>query len=417
MRTFLSFLILMVLAASLLVSCEDIPDNNVWPPNTANDAPRPVITGITVDPSTSDAAGVAFAGVGIVYISGQNFSSVPSENRVFFDGQQGEVLEAEPTQLKVRVGNVVGDSVKVYVNVKNALQYAEYNGKNYFSPFKLKSAVSSYKAIDQFTDATGLAVDADGSIYYLTTAGKIFKVAGPDSDAVEYGQTSSSFITTSCLRFGPDGGLYLNRKTRTMYKIPAGGGKLARFTTMTGNVAYFDFDANGTMYAGGKDGTIETVLSDATTKKTSATYPDYLITGLRVYDGYVYVSAKYDGTDSTQVQQGIWKNHIEDDQATLGGNELVLDWTSLMGEDGPNIMDFTFDADGEMYIGQDKDGAIYMLNAGDYFYSQILSAPVTKLTWGNDKFLYINQHPDDPAQWATRRVEVTIDGAPYYGRP
>lgn len=417
MRTIYKSLFPFMLIFSLVISCENIPDNAVWPPDESNDRPTPVITSISPDPGTADENSVAFAGVGIVYIEGQNFSAIPEENRVFFDSEQGEVLEASNTTLKVRVANVVGDSIKVYLNVKNALSYADYNGNHFYSPLKLKSALSNYKAIDQFTDATGLAVDANENIYYLTTAGEVFRVAHPDSDAVKYGTTSSSFITTSCLRFGPDGGLYLNRKTRTMYRIPAGGGALERFTTMTGNVAYFDFDANGNMFAGGKDGTIESVLADGVTKKTSATYDDYLVTSMRIYGGYVYISAIYDGEDSLAIQEGIWKNQILDTEASLGSNELVIDWSSHVGEGGPSITEFTFDEDGEMYIGQSTGEAIYLLNAGEYFYPQIIGSPVTKLTWGNSKYLYLNQHPADPTDWKITRIELTKNGAPYFGRP
>lgn len=420
MRTIYQVLFLFIFVFSLILSCENIPDNSVWPPDESNDGPTPVITSITPDPATADENSVSFAGVGVVYIEGQNFSAVPEENRVFFNAEQGEVLEASNTTLKVRVANVVDDSIKVYLNVKNALEYASYAGDHFYSPLKLKSALSSYRVIDEFNNSSGLAIDGDDNIYFLGKAGKlgtVFKVVHPDSDAVEYGTTSEAFIVTGCLRFGPDGSLFLNRKTRTMYKIPAGGGALERYTTMTGNVAYYDFDANGNMFAGGNDGTIESVLADGVTKKTSATYTDYVVTSMRVYGGYVYLSAQYNGEDSLAIQEGIWKNQILDTEANLGANELVFDWSTHTGEGGPAITEFTFDEDGEMYIGQSTGNAIYLLNAGEYFYPQIIDSPVTKLTWGNSKYLYMNQHPDDPANWDIVRIELTKNGAPYLGRP
>jgi hypothetical protein len=261
-----------------------------------------------------------------------------------------------------------------------------------------------------------MAVDKEDAIYYLNTDGKVYKIAHPDSAAVQYGVTSASFITTACLRFAPDGSLILNRKTKTVYQIPPGGGTVTRFGTMNSNVAYFDFDANGNLYGGGKGEAIECILVDGS-KVTSADYNDYAITALRVYDGYVYVAAQNSNEDdSTSVQEGIWKNEILDANGTLGANQLVINWSEHAGEDGPSITDFTFDEDGEMYIGQDKGSGIYLLNAMEYFYPEILKAPATWITWGNGKYIYINKQAEDTADRALIRVEFTKMGAVYHGR-
>ena len=150
---------------------------------------------------------------------------------------------------------------------------------------------------------------------------------------------------------------------------------------------------------------------------TGATYTDYYISSLRVYDGYVYISAEYRGDDSTQIQQGIWKNKILDANGNLGANELVVNWTDLMGKEGPNILSITFDEDGEMYIGLDKENAVYLLNKKEYWYSEVLVPPATVLTWGNGKYLYINKHAELPDDRQILRVELSKKGAIYYGRP
>ncbi len=362
-----------------------------------------------------DADSVVFAGVGIIYVNGQNFSAVPTNNRIFFSGEPGTVLEASESQLKVRVPNVIGDSIKIQLSVAGALEFADYNGKDYVFPFQAKNAAKKYKTIDAFIDASGLAVDADGNVYVLTTAKKILKLADPDSDAVEYG--TATFITTPCMRMGPDSMLYLTRGTTSIYRTPSGGGKALKFASAGSKVSYFDFDQNLNLFAGGKGGAIEVVHQDKT-KLTVADYTDYIITSLRVYDGYVYVAAQYEGTDSTAIQAGIWKNQILDNTGNVGPNQLVIDWAGMVGADGPKILSFTFDANGEMYIGQDKDNAIYLLNKGEYFYPEILTAPATQITWGNGKYFYINRHDNtDGNLRAIIRVETTILGATYYGRP
>ncbi len=414
-KTLLKYSLLFLIFALLYTACEDIPENKIWPVDTSNDAEQPIITRVYPDASSMDKDSVAFAAVGYIYIEGQKFSPVPEDNRVFFNGERGEVVSASPTLLKVKVPNVVGDSIKVHVSVKGSLLFARYKNLDYFFPFRAKSVVKSYKAIDRFVDASGLAVDKDDNVYILTTEKKILKLTDPDSTLPEqYG--TSIFITTPCMRFGPDGSLFLTRGTKTIYAVPPGGGKAARWALAPSYVSFLDFDENHNLYAGGKGGEID-VLHPDKSKMTAATYTDYYITSLRVYDGYVYISAEYRGEDTTQIQQGIWRNKILDATGNLGENELVVNWTELMGEDGPKILSITFDEDGEMYIGLDKDHAVYLLNQKTYWYSEVLEPPASLITWGNGNYMFINKHAELPENRAILRVEVSKKGAIYYGRP
>ncbi len=414
-KTLLKYSLLFLAFALIYAACEKIPENKIWPVDTSNDKEQPVITKVYPDPSSMDDDSVAFAAVGYIYIEGQGFSATPEDNRVFFNGERGDVVSASPTKLKVKLPNVVGDSIKVHVSVKGALLFARYKTLDYYFPFRAKSVVKSYKAIDKFIDASGLAVDKDDNVYVLTTAKKILKLTDPDSTLPEeYG--TSIFITTPCMRFGPDGSLYLTRGTKSIYKVPPGGGKAKRWVSAPSYVSFLDFDENQNLYAGGKGGEIDIIHPDKS-KMTGATYTDYYISSLRVYDGYVYISAEYRGDDSTQIQQGIWKNKILDANGNLGANELVVNWTDLMGKEGPNILSITFDEDGEMYIGLDKENAVYLLNKKEYWYSEVLVPPATVLTWGNGKYLYINKHAELPDDRQILRVELSKKGAIYYGRP
>ncbi len=409
LRYALLSLILMVLS----FACKDIPENQIWPPDTSQDAVRPEITKVYPDAMSMDADSVAFAGVGILYIEGKNFSSQPENDRVYFNGVRGEVLEASTTLLKVKIPNVVGDSVRVHVSVKGALMFAKYKDQDYYGPFRTKSVLKAYKAIDKFVDATGLAVDSDDNVYVLTTDKKILKLTDPDSTAEEW--ATATFITTPCMRMGPDTNIYVTRGIKSLYKVSKGG-KTTKFVSAHTKVSYLDFDANGNLFAGGKGGTIECIKPDSSVV-TVADYTDYIINSLRVYDGYVYVAATYDGKDSTVIQEGIWKNEILDANGNLGANQLVIDWAQFVGTDGPNIESITFDEDGEMYIGLSKDHAIYLLNHGIYFYDEVLVPPATVLSFGNKNYLYINKHAESADDRAVIRVEVSTKGAIYYGRP
>ena len=414
-KTLLKFSLLLIIFTMISTSCKNVPENKIWPVDTSNDKEQPVITKVYPDASSMDEDSVAFAAVGYLYIEGQGFSATPEDNRVFFNGERGEVVEASPTKLKVKIPNVVGDSIKVHVSVKGALLFARYKNMDYYFPFRAKNVVRPYKAIDRFVDASGLAVDKDDNVYVLTTEKKILKLTDPDSTLPEqYG--TSIFIVTPCMRFGPDGSLYLTRGTRSVYRVPPGGGKAKRWVSAPSNVSFFDFDENQNMYAGGKGGEIDVIHTDKS-KATVATYTDYYITSLRVFQGYVYISAEYRGDDSTQIQEGIWKNKILDASGNLGQNELVVNWTELMGKEGPKILSITFDQDGEMYIGLDSKNAIYLLNAKTFWYSEVLVPPASLLTWGNGRYLFINKHSEIPDERAILRVETSKKGAIYYGRP
>ncbi len=413
-KTLLKLSLLFLMFTLIYSGCKNVPENKIWPVDTSQDKAQPVITKVYPDASSMDEDSVAFAAVGYIYIEGQGFSSVPEDNRVFFNGERGEVVSASPTKLKVKIPNVVGDSIKVHVSVKGALLFARYKNMDYFFPFRAKSVVRSYKAIDKFIDASGLAVDKDDNVYILNTDKKILKLTDPDSTLPEvYG--TSIFITTPCMRFGPDGRLYLTRGTKSIYTVPVGGGKAKRWVSANSYVSFLDFDENQNLYAGGKGGEIDVIHQDKS-KFAAAQYPDYYITSLRVYNGYVYVAAEYRGEDSTQVLDGIWKNKILNANGELGANELVIDWSSFVGKDGSKILAITFDEDGEMYIGLDKDNAIYLLNKKEYFYPEVLTPPATLLTWGNGHYLYINKHAEIPDDRQILRVELSKKGAIYYGR-
>ena len=413
----LVILLISFTAGALFSSCMKSDDAAIWPPDTSGDNVRAKITRIYPEQNSMDPDSVAFMGVGYVYIEGSGFSSVPEENRVFFNGERGEVAEASSTKLKVKIPVVEGDSVQVHVSVRNQLFFADYNGKEFYYPLRVKNPLAKYKAIDQFVDATGLAVDSLERIYVLTTQKQILQLVHPDSVYTVFG--TSSFITTPCMRFEPDGALYLTRGTKSIYRLEEGG-KTSRIVSAKTKVSYFDWDKDLNMYFGGKGGTIDLVKPDLSVK-TVAYYTDYYINSLRVYDNYVYVAVGYQGDDTTTaVQQAIYRNEILAD--TLGANELVVDWGGFTGENGPTIESIEFDENGEMYLGLSEvvpgdTKAIYRFNAGDYFYQEFLTVPASVMTFGYGRYMYINRRAEKAEERSIVRIELPVKGAPYFGRP
>ena len=96
--------------------------------------PTPAIT--TIDPPNA-----ALAGVTVVTLTGSNFNTNIANNFVYFNGVPGDVISATSTELKVKVPNIVADTVKVKVSVyksenfSNILNYKLLATQEEYFPF------------------------------------------------------------------------------------------------------------------------------------------------------------------------------------------------------------------------------------------------------------------------------------------
>lgn len=399
--------IAIVIALIFLISCENEYPDSLWDPNYSSKS-TPVITSL-------DPPDFTFSGISIVTLTGQNFSPVVSENRVFFNGNAGTVLSASDTQLEVKVPVLVADSITIAVRVDGAYLYG------YFSPYQLINADVKYAKVDAFVNGFGLEVDSDERIYFLDADSRnIISIAHPDSDLVVYGNAGAP-LTCTGMRFGPDGALYHLRNNRSLYSIPAGGGEREFYRNIfDNNVADLDFSASGALFAGGTGGTLYSVDINDISVYTVADYTGYRISALRVYNGDLYVAALWSETgDPTSFKEGIWKHTILSD-TTLGARQEMFNWADLVGEGGRSILTMTFDEDGILYVGSDKDVAITMIDlaAGttEPLYPEILVPPVTTMIWGPSQYIYVNRRAGDAADRSFLRIETTKFGAPYYGR-
>jgi len=265
--------VLMVLS----LSCKDnqYPES-IWDPNEQS-APTPVVTSVLPQDST-------YAGVGVVTITGENFSPNAEENIVYFSGVPGTILEASAKELKVQTPVVISDSVVIKVAVQGAFLFAIYKG-----PYKLYPAVIDYGPFDNFTDVWALEVDAEENLYVsVGPAVKAIWKVDTDQDTSVY--VNTTFDKASGMKFGPDGGIYYVNLLSYMFKVQPGGGSDELFLAVGGGVRDLDFDNNGNIYTAGSGKKIFTVLPDKSYKE-SADYGDYSLNSIRVYDRYVYVIA------------------------------------------------------------------------------------------------------------------------------
>ena len=416
-------LVLMLSTIMMQMGCENNYPDPIWPPSDGS-KPTPVITDI--DPDTS------YSGIGVVTIIGQNFSANMTENQVFFNGAAGKVLSATTTSIEVQVPNLVEDSILIQVDVKGAFLFGEYGGHGSADvPFILEDALIKYLAVDATRTIGGLACDLSDNIYTVLSSPRgIVQIAVPDcTDLYQYSPSPTQIGYG--MKWGPGGYLYMVRKNKNLYRVLPDASNFEIFARVQENVQDLDFDANGNIFTGGKDGLIFRVSSAGDTA-TVARLGEYDITCIRVYDSYVYSVLDYQGSDTTAVQRGIWRNQILDASGNLGSNEFMFDWDLYAGTTGPNITSMVVDENGMFYLGNsyinnNDNEAITKLDVMTGFaeplYQEILKIGVDNLCWGNSNYLYIHRYvgvlQGDGSYVYTRellRLAMPLNSAPYYGR-
>ena len=423
MRTqnlFSCLLIGLILIVGIGCEYDDYPDP-IWDPDDEGGA-APVIT--TIDP-----ADVAYDGLTIVTISGENFSPTLSENQVTFNGVIA-TLDADlstATDLVLTMPIIISDAslnamsgVQVMVAVQGA-----YEGAVYDQDFRVERAVIEWGGFigekpEKLPNA--IAVDADENVFIAGTDKVLYKI---DNLGVrtEYGTGLSA--TTNDLKIGPGGAAYFARNNPYVYRFDAAGGAADRWHRVGSKIACFDFNADQNIYCGGKNDSLYFVDVIAETNRGVALAEDYIYTALRVYDGYVYVAGVYDGADvAVTVMQAIWRHEILADDE-LGPRELVYDWADAEYSTDQDILSMIVDSDGLFYVGlSEADGPAiitidFATQAVATFYDAVLTAPATSLSWGNDNFIYCVRTmtaSTDELPTGAFRIAQSLTGALYYGR-
>ncbi len=413
----LIILTILAMVSLFFFSCTEETEQSLYDPNYKTNRSNPIITG--VEPATG-----TFSGIGEVEIKGQNFSDIPEIVQVYFDGEPGTLMSLSDTLARVIVPKVSGDSVKIHLRVEGAMLFGEY------SHYKIEVAERAYGGITDVSDAYGIACDNNENLFVSLGELRIVKITPEETmeDYVTNNQGVTSFFKS--MKIGPAGKLYAAR-TKFFYEVPAVGDTINKITgRLSQAINDFDFDQNQNIFYAAKNG-IHFLKSDLTDEQ-AADYTDYTFSALRVYNNFVYVAGKYTGTDTTQVQKGIWRNEIISGSGQLGANELVFDWETYYPgvQIGiPDILAITFADDGDLYVGSDSttiSNAITILHPdgnGDYLvenaeplFDVLLIPPANNFCWGSDQFLYVNRRSNNPKEKRIIRVTMGKNSAPYYGR-
>jgi len=404
----------MILLFLLLISsaCEYDGPNSPWEQAKQAESVIPVITQVIPE----DASGAS-----VITINGKNFSANPEEVWVYVEKEQCKVIECSETSISIYRPKTVGDALTISVVIKNAATIAKY------SPYKLAAVVNTFGYFADTDIIVTIAMDANENMYVTMNDGSIRKL-DPTSQQPDEAYLADMSPLATDMKIGPDGGLYFVRKKATVYRIPPEGGsaenyaKFDKVKNKEAKAAFFDFDQNKNIFAGGTSTGLLLLRADLT-QANWGIYNEYDITAVRVFNEHVYVAAEYLGSEANIPAKAIWKNEIISTSGEVNPvSELVLDLAKLSDSLDVVINAITFSADGDMYVGTNLASPIIRVKASsetEPLYFGLLSGRVDQFVWGAGEYLYTltNSKQTKAEGGLIYKIYMAKTGAPDYGRP
>ncbi len=367
----LTLVIALLASTAWIGGCDTTPGDTLY-----DDAPQfradPVVT--AVEPE-----GSSLAGIGTITIRGENFSSNPSENLVYFDGVRAEVVSASPTELVVRSPNVPGEDVEVRLTVIGAEHFADT------VTYVLTSAIEEVGGVADFEESFAIATDQEGNVYvslFANNASVGIKRIPPDGMREDYIPTTFKWDALAM----KDDRLYGVRNVRAVFRFPEGGGdqevwavaedRSARFTELT-------VDGDGNVWVGGSGGHVYRI-DEAGAMEAFAV--EGTVTALAAHEGTLYAARTLDGVST------VWSHSLEGGVLGAGVQLLAL---SDIGA-GVTALSLAVAQDGSVFVGTNADDPLVLVEpdgTSDTFYPGLLDPPAFSLAWGDGVHLYMSR-PD-----------------------
>ncbi|GAB6282698.1 MAG: hypothetical protein STSR0008_14440 [Ignavibacterium sp.] len=392
------FSILIITSFLIVTGCEEDYSPSLFeqiPPPTE----PPVIN--SVEPAQE-----ALAGVTEITITGNNFSSTPYYNIVFFNGISAEILGVSPAKLVVKAPNLVSDSVIIKVSVVGSELFSN------FYQYKLKPTIKEfYTKFQDFEIPHAIAVDTNSNIY-VSLEGRGIKKITSNEEMKDYASKGAETFWNS-LKFGSGLQLYAAKNLRGVWKITEGQTppNSPWVATPTGSrIVDIDFDQNLNCWAVGNNNSIYKISTSGIIKE----YPFKAnIRSVRIFANNLYVAGLKDSIE------GIWKFPI-DSNFDLGNSELYFNYTNEI-DNISQINAITVAADGDLIVGTNRDVdpilVIHPDGSNEILYPGVIIPYVDVFYWGNDKYLYYTQIDQTTNKGKTiYRIDMQKQGAPYYGR-
>jgi len=387
-----------------MIGCENDHPDSIYDP-LAPVGDTPVIS--SMQPPDS-----SLAGVGELTIVGDNFSTNPDKNIVFFNTEAAEIIQVSETQLVVKTPNIIADSIAIRIGVAGAELFS-----NTFY-YRLKPAAVDFGKIPAEDIGFGAAVDLNGNVYVSFQSKQILKIT-PSGETSVFANTT--FLKANNMKMGPNNTIYAAVASGRIRKISTfdAAGNEGTFVSLPRNPYDLDFDDSGNIWVS-VDKDIYLVKPDKTSASVASF--DATLNTVRVFDGYLYFS----GSDDAAQESKIWRAEIQGE--SLGDPEVVLDVTAATWLDGADVLCFTFASNGDMYLGTTSSpNGIFVYNpvddSHDVLYPGLIGPEIYSMSWNETIFLYAVRQfvstdldGNDFNTSTLLRIELPYDGAPYYGR-
>lgn len=358
-----------LLLGILIAGCEKTPGDSLWDPDRGT-LPAPNVE--SVDPGEK-----WLAGVGVITITGSNFSEVPEENLVYFDAQRAEVVSASPTRLVAASPDYVAEDASFRVTVIGSREYsAEMR-------YRLDPANAPQPGLPQSEQPVSFTYH-DGSIFASTLESGIpvgVRLLDIQSESSERYVNPRNWSYTDVAVHPGTGDLFMARGTTPiLYRAPLGGGddEVWLLRGGLGAVAAITVDDEGYIWAAGNNNEIYRVSQ----AQEVTAYPfDANVRAIVYANNALYLAATSGGID------GAWRIPV-DASSAAGAPELVLD---VGGEFGGSALSIEASSDGTVFIGTNTQDGIVQVNTDGTaaaMYPGLFSASVVGLAYGEQSESY-----------------------------
>ncbi len=390
-------LLVLILVIALFSGCGEEPTKSLFDPDAPTGA-TPVISQVVPADST-------LSGIGQMIIKGQNFSSVPTENFVFFNDTRAEVLSATSTELTIKTPILVGDT-----NMKIAVHQAELFSN--IIKYRLLETVGNLVSFTEAQIPYAITCDASGNVYLSlveSNAGRGVQKVTPDGTMGDYAPKGGETFWAA-LKVGPNGIIYGVRQVRAIFQIASEGAAPTTWTvipTTTVKLADIDFDSELNMWAVGNNQEIFRIKPD----KTINGFPFVGdVRSVRIFNNYVYLAG---GRESVEK---IWRLQIISADE-LGPEEVYFDFSAAYP--GYFTKAITFDKNGDLYVGTDAPESIIVVHADgthEGLYFGLFHSSTISFAWGTGTYLYATREGSGDFPQTILKIQMLKEGAPYFGR-